>query len=493
MYQARLRSGPLRLAVLAVVVLSVGLGFSGRAVAASPLLWSASEAVDPGTELVGISCPTTSFCAAVEPGKVLVSTDPTGGPAAWKIASTSVGDNRLHGVSCPSPSVCVAVGPSIALTSTDPTGGPGAWNSTSFGAASAPGTAVSCPSATLCVAGGSAGQISVSHDPTAGPGAWTVSQAPVGTDFYCDKYAPGSNCDADIEAISCPSVSLCVATDSVGEVISGDPNVGAWSVTSSVTAPGTFELYATDGLDSLSCPSLSLCVTAQWDGALFVSQDPTGPASSWHSPPGQTGFGGPAGLPAVSCGSSSLCVEVDGGGAAVSTEPAVSTSAWHPVNSSPPFPTPYELEALSCASDQLCLVGGSNSQLVIGVAPPSAAKVRALLRAQLRPPGGATRIRPLIRHRGFSQRAQAISAGHLVLSWYCRLPRGRHPTPHRVLIATGQATFRSQGTKTLKVKLTTAGRHLLRSAKRIRLTANITFTVPTQPTITEAHAFTLRR
>jgi hypothetical protein len=63
-----------------------------------------------GADLVhGISCPSVSFCVAVDnAGNVITSNKPTGGKAAWTVTNVD-GTNSLTGVSCPSISFCVAV------------------------------------------------------------------------------------------------------------------------------------------------------------------------------------------------------------------------------------------------------------------------------------------------------------------------------------------------------------------------------------------------
>jgi hypothetical protein len=57
----------------------------------------------------GISCPSVSFCVAVDvAGNVITSSKPTLGNAAWTVTNVD-GANPLTGVSCPSISFCVAV------------------------------------------------------------------------------------------------------------------------------------------------------------------------------------------------------------------------------------------------------------------------------------------------------------------------------------------------------------------------------------------------
>src|SRR3954452_22435733 len=75
----------------------------------APLTWGAPVAIDPGRQLVALSCPSASLCVAVDAsGNALTSTDPTAGASAWRLTPTGSGD-RLVNISCPSPSLCVAI------------------------------------------------------------------------------------------------------------------------------------------------------------------------------------------------------------------------------------------------------------------------------------------------------------------------------------------------------------------------------------------------
>jgi hypothetical protein len=96
-------------------------------------------------------------------GTALTSTNPTGGVAAWK--KTQIDDTfRLNGVSCASPTFCVAVDQyGDAVTSTNPTAGTTAWTPDNidgdgvYGHVGANLNAISCPTITLCVVTDSAG------------------------------------------------------------------------------------------------------------------------------------------------------------------------------------------------------------------------------------------------------------------------------------------------------------------------------------------------
>lgn len=107
---------------------------AGATAAGGPLSWSASKLIDgqppfgQGFKLLGMSCPSSSLCVAVDDsGHVLTSTDRTGGASAWAVTRVD-GFNFISDVSCV-PGLCVAVDAAgHVLTSTDPTGGAGAWS-----------------------------------------------------------------------------------------------------------------------------------------------------------------------------------------------------------------------------------------------------------------------------------------------------------------------------------------------------------------------------
>jgi hypothetical protein len=104
------------------------------------------------TFLRALSCPTSSFCLAVdEEGNDLVSTAPA--TAAWEshFINPNGGqyDSALFDVSCPSEEFCAAVGnPFDVLTSKQPFGGEENW----AGAYIYSNEILSCPSSSLCLA-----------------------------------------------------------------------------------------------------------------------------------------------------------------------------------------------------------------------------------------------------------------------------------------------------------------------------------------------------
>src|SRR5437763_289953 len=172
--------------LLALLPLAAAVGvLSGSAGAASGLTWAAPVQVDHQApfghtnSFTGVSCPTSSFCAAVDgEGNVLTSTNPTGGESAWAIAPIdgqltaprSLGE-VLTAVSCPSTTLCVAVDNiGNVITSTNPGAGAPAWSAAAVDAPHAL-LGVSCaPSTTLCVAVDGSGDVVAPNNPTGGAG-----------------------------------------------------------------------------------------------------------------------------------------------------------------------------------------------------------------------------------------------------------------------------------------------------------------------------------
>jgi hypothetical protein len=179
--------------------------FSSIASSANPVgnatAWTVSGGpVDPG-RLPAISCPTVSFCAAVDDsGNVVTSGNPANGSDAWKLARID-GHHRLTGIACPIALLCVAVDDSgHALSSIRPAGG--TWSSSHLDGANA-FTGVACGSISLCVAVDGERNAFVSTNPAGG--VWQRAHG----------------VDGDLSGVWCPTASLCVAVDSEGRAIVG--------------------------------------------------------------------------------------------------------------------------------------------------------------------------------------------------------------------------------------------------------------------------------
>jgi hypothetical protein len=125
---------------------------------------------------------------------------------------------------------------------------------------------------------------------------------------------------------------------------------------------------------------------------------------------------------------------------------------------------------------------------------PTDAQLKATLLAALAPSGRAARIGALLK-RGYSDRFRALAGGSVRISWY-QVPHGahlakRHPVP--ILLATGTRSLTAAAGTSLRITLTSRGRHLLAHARRLRLTARGVFTPLGRPSVSAVKAFTLKR
>jgi hypothetical protein len=211
-------------------------------------------------------------------GKVLTSTNPSGGAAAWTV--TQLDETLdLRGVSCGTPTLCVAVAQQgRLLVSTDPTGGASAWRE--LGTPGGPGDlqGVSCGDDALCVAGNAGGNFLSSTSPGVAS-SWQEADGGV---------------SVQVTGVSCLPSEQCVAVDNNGDVFtSTDPTGGngVWSQTKLIpfTQPGGQHEEPLNGLFGVSCSSSSFCALVGADGQVFTSTDPfaepTGPAAN----PGKAG------------------------------------------------------------------------------------------------------------------------------------------------------------------------------------------------------------
>ncbi len=234
--------------------------------------WPALQ-IDPIGNLTSISCPTTTFCMAVDAsGRTFEY-----GLSAWE-SDGSPSVSPLYGprkLSCPTSTFCAEIGAFSSVVYSS-----GAWG--------APQTvdsytleAISCASSAFCVAVDDAGD-----EVTYSDGDW---EAPVVIEA-----------DDHFASVSCSSASRCVA---VGNGPSAVWNGTSWAI-----------LSGGGGVD-VSCAGPTFCEAITADGhALTLT------GSTWSAPvladPG-VGAGVGAETSAISCGSSSSCTLVDQDGYAV--------------------------------------------------------------------------------------------------------------------------------------------------------------------------------
>ena len=276
--------------------------------------------------MTSVACPSQGLCVAVDAtGRAIASSAPLNGADTW-VANQVGGINALSSLACPSTLLCVAVDNSgHVVSTTDPTAGAGAWTASEIDPANEL-LGVSCPSSSLCVAGDNAGNILASTEPT-NPATWALANVD-------GHYA--------INGISCPSTSLCVAVDNDGNAITSTNPAGgasAWTV-AAVLQPGAQEAGGGRGyFDAVSCSSLSLCV-ASAGGQLVTSTNPTGGPPAWHTTS--------ASVSSVSCPLAAQCFGSSYAGLATTRNAEGPTAAWTPAHAELGFPCAENVPADPC-------------------------------------------------------------------------------------------------------------------------------------------------
>jgi hypothetical protein len=106
----------------------------------------------------------------------------------------------------------------------------------------------------------------------------------------------------------------------------------------------------------------------------------------------------------------------------------------------------------------------------------TSAQLAAVLLGHLAPTGKAAAISALLRHGGLSVPVKVPEAGRLTIDWY-ELPAGAKLAKAKpVLVATVELSETGAATVVVKIRLTAAGKRLLKRTTRIRLTALAVFT-----------------
>jgi hypothetical protein len=503
-----------RLSAVLFVLMLAGLGGAASASAAT-----AGGA--PGL-LQGVACTAATQCTAVETGagagiaEVTFNPFAPGRPTGVFLVSEepNSGVSRVaSGVACPSATQCTLIGyesptlntpqsAQVSLAATFNPAAPGAVIPVEIPRASDPtfnfaSGGIACPATNQCTA--VAGQSEVSFNPTA-PGS------PVPT-----TVASGNS----LRSVACPSTTQCTAVGAApdgetGTIVTFNPSApGAATATAapqhpfvSLACPLTTQCTAADGLTELTfnpmapatqtqsilnggnvsnhlfdvqCPSTTQCTAAGFgttvgtgngpgQGAIVVTFNPAAPGSPTPSPidsAQQTG---------IACPSTSECTIIDSQGGELTFNPAA-----------PGTPTPVVINALPGSG------GGSG-----GTAATQAALASALV-----PSGKAASITAILRAGGFTYSVVPPGAGTLATNWWflppgARLARRKAAKP--ILVASGHLRFFfGAGRSKLKVKLTSAGRRLLKHATRLKLTSQASFAPTGSALVRKKKAFTLKR
>ncbi len=132
--------------------------------------------------------------------------------------------------------------------------------------------------------------------------------------------------------------------------------------------------------------------------------------------------------------------------------------------------------------DVFGIVASGTASLVVSAKATSplislATQIRIAMLSALGLHGKAAKITRILAH-GYAVKLHALEAGKATIQWFF-VPKGAHVSAKKkhkpVLVASGSQRFSAPGTKTLTIKLTSAGRKMLEHARRVKLTAKGTF------------------
>lgn len=111
------------------------------------------------SEIYNMACPSPKLCVGASYGRIVYSRTPTGSPSSWKSFQIGAKPQVITAISCPSISFCAAVDQTgNVYTSRNPAKGPGAWRQTDINGQSAL-SSIACASSSVCVASDGTGTL----------------------------------------------------------------------------------------------------------------------------------------------------------------------------------------------------------------------------------------------------------------------------------------------------------------------------------------------
>ena len=308
----------------------------------------AEQVVAPGDELTGLTCATSAtpvLCVAVSgQGHVLSVTDPAQPGATWKVVQAPSGFVGLEGVNCATDAGLCVIWDDFGHVgvSTNPTGDTSAWTETTQDSQAI--TDIDCVTDSLCLATDTAGNVLTANSPAGAAGdSWGAHQI------------DGFNA---MTGLSCPTATMCLGVDDAGNLL---------GTASPTTAKGPWLAASIDttALTALSCDATPLCVAGDAAGHLLTSSDPAGGPSTWTSLSVDPGHP----ITAVSCTIGPTCVAIDGAGNLFSSSSP--TTHWNTLLDLNGNATSAggQLLSVSCAGPSLCLVGEDGGAVLASTDP----------------------------------------------------------------------------------------------------------------------------
>jgi hypothetical protein len=457
-------------------------------------------------QLQSVACSSSTRCAAVgvatQDGQNVgpsqaVTFDPTS--TASLVPAPIFDKGTITRLSCPTASRCVAVGytshrlgdGSATAVVFDPSS-PSTTAELTLGGDHTNAFDVSCPSETECTAvvhvfGPDGPGGGVAHAVTFDP-ATRAMGAPIALN-QPTPYDP---------SLSCPSTSQCTAA--AKSQVTFDPSSGA-SKSSGLSFAGAARV---------ACPSVTQC-TAAWVTPSSGGSDPQraqeltfDPTTGTANSAGTVNLGSQA-MSGLACGAVSQCTVVEG--VAASVHPTLQT--FDPTSGSARSPVGVVplVSDITCPSASLCVIVTFDGQVLayepssgafrtIGtVSPGSGGSAAAVLGPALVPSGAAATIGAILKAGAFPATVSAPGPGTAQVTWYF-VPKGAHVASKRkpIIVASGTTTVKRAGHAKLKIRLSSAGRKMLKAAKKsIALTAKGTFTPKSGKRVSSKRTFKLKR
>jgi|GEM_PF-7044264 hypothetical protein len=336
----------LRTSIAAFVVVLIAASLHAAPAAAD---WTEPLPVDLGNSLEAVTCTSASTCLALDSAGNLIASDANGlGPAA-----------------------------ASAWTTPTPIGFTG--NGGTF-------TAISCPGGlSFCAAFDSNGNVFYSSDPLSQAATWKTYAAL--NEIFGGNTESGENTDqADALACAPPSSSesppaFCLVADTHGnlayttEITSARSEFGGLTWSPPYSADPSWDEYEPTAITSISCPSSSLCLATDKLGNIIESTDPVEQAQNdeqWtvlnSIDAGAGSLNGSPGVRGISCPSVTLCVAVDGSGNILYTESPAAThqGGWTVVSSLNPE---GGITGISCPTTTECVITDQGGDIQYGIAP----------------------------------------------------------------------------------------------------------------------------
>ncbi len=349
--------------------------------------WTEVAGVEGVTGLMSDSCPAANLCVAGDAsGRIITSASPFATTSAWSAPVTVDALDSITAISCPTTTLCVAADSADqgrlgnVLTSVNPAGGASAWSVPVQVDSTAGFTGLSCPTVSFCAGVDSKGDVLTTSNPTGGAGTWSSA--------FIDNPNLTPSEPVPLTSISCPSASLCVAT--TGLYQPGSIGGGyVFTATSPAGGAGAWSGWHVDGnfaINDVTCPSVYLCVAVDSNGDVLYSTNPTGGLPAWHVIPAVDTNATPN-LVEVACpgsGTTVTCIALDSTGHLFASTNAGGgpnpgqTPTWSPVTVNPlappgvvdanlAAPVSASLTSLVCPQANVCLATDTAGFVVAGL------------------------------------------------------------------------------------------------------------------------------